>query len=91
MEGFELTVFRGAQQLLRTQRVDYLCFEISRDPLKGAGVDSRSVFEALEEHGYRVYQFDVARKSFRGPIHDTSDHWTNVYASLRDLSEIEGA
>ena len=35
VEGFELAVFQGADRLLRERRLDYLCFEISKEPLKG--------------------------------------------------------
>ena len=51
VEGFELSVFRGAETLLREQRVDFICFEISKDPLKGAGVQSRDVFKARKFMG----------------------------------------
>jgi hypothetical protein len=74
--------------LLRERRVDYICFEISQEPLKGAGVSSRSSFEALEAHGYLAYRFDEANGCFHGPIQDTSEYWVNFYASWIDLSQI---
>ena len=88
VEGFEQTVFQGAARLLRERRVDYICFEISQEPLNGAGVSSRSIFEALEAHGYLAYRFDEAKGSFHGPIQDTSEYWANFYASWMDLSKI---
>ena len=90
VEGFELSVFRGAERMLREQRVDYICFEISQEPLKGAGVQSRQVFEALEVHGYVTYRFDRVTKRFQGPIRDTSEAWTNFFASRTDLSNANG-
>jgi len=68
--------------------VDYICFEISQEPLKGAGVSSRLIFEALETHGYLAYRFDEAEARFHGPIQDTSEYWANFYASWVDLSKV---
>lgn len=90
VEGYELSVFRGAERLLKEHRVDYICFEISKEPLKGAGVESRNVFEALEAHGYASYRFDRATGSFQGPIRDTSEAWTNLFASWKDLPKVDG-
>jgi FkbM family methyltransferase len=87
VEGFEHLVFAGAHMLLEERRVDYICFEISKEPLKGAGFESREVFEALERDGYSAYRFDEPTQSFQGPIHDTSEYWANFYASWQDLSK----
>jgi FkbM family methyltransferase len=89
VEGFEHTVFQGAARLLRERRVDYICFEISQEPLKGAGVRSRSIFEALEAQGYFAYRFDECSGSFHGPVQDTAEYWANFYASWMDLSRTE--
>jgi len=89
VEGFERAVFQGATRLLRERRVDCICFEISQEPLKGAGANSRSIFEALETHGYLAYRFDEANGNFHGPIRDTSEYWENFYASWIDLSQIK--
>jgi methyltransferase FkbM-like protein len=86
VEGFELSVFKGAERLLSERGIDYICFEISKDPLKGAGVESREVFEALEPHGYTAYRFDKTTERFEGPVQDTSEFWTNFYASWMNLS-----
>jgi FkbM family methyltransferase len=89
VEGFEQLVFAGAHILLEERRVDYICFEISKEPLKGAGFESREVFKFLERDGYSAYRFDEPTQSFHGPIHDTSEYWANFYASWRDLSRID--
>jgi FkbM family methyltransferase len=89
VEGFEVAVFQGAKRLLREHRVDYICFEISQDPLKGAGIESRNVFEALELHGYTAYQFDRASRRFHGPVTDTAETWANFFASWKDLSKLD--
>jgi hypothetical protein len=88
VEGFELSVFRGAERLLRERRVDYICFEISQEPLRGAGVESGKVFEALETLGYLAYRFDGRTGAFHGPVRDTAESWTNFFASWKDLSKI---
>jgi FkbM family methyltransferase len=89
VEGFEYSVFRGAQRLLREHRVDYICFEISKEPLKGAGVESRDVFGVLEAYGYTTYRYDRKTKRLHGPIQDTSDLWMNFFASWKELSNLE--
>ena len=88
VEGFELDVFRGAQQLLADRRVDYICFEISQAPLRGAGRKSREVFEALEAQSYRTYRYDPGTKRFVGPVRDTSEEWVNLFASWQDLAQL---
>lgn len=88
VEGFENAVFQGAARLLGERRLDYICFEISQEPLKGAGIRSRSIFEALEAHGYLAYRFDEASGGFHGPVQDTSEYWANFYASWTDLSKM---
>lgn len=90
VEGFEDSVFRGARRLLRERRIDYICFEVSKAPLRGAGVESRQVFESLEVHGYHAYRFEEASGRFQGPVQDSSEYWANFYASWMDLSKVEG-
>lgn len=88
VEGFELPVFQGARDLLSSGRIDFVCFEISQEPLKGAGFESRKVFAELESQGYSSYQFERRTGVFRGPVRDTSEYWTNFFASRIDLSKI---
>jgi FkbM family methyltransferase len=86
VEGFELAVFHGAERVLGDHRVDYVCFEISQLPLKGAGVRSREVFAALEAHGYSCYGLDKETGKFVGPVQDTTEDWANFFASRVDLT-----
>jgi hypothetical protein len=88
VEGFEKFVFRGAQQLLRNRRIDFICFEISQDPLKGAGVEAREVFTVLGDCGYSTYRFRWDGKGFDGPFDDSTDYWANYFASWRDLAAV---
>jgi FkbM family methyltransferase len=90
VEGFELSVFRGAERLLSDHRIRYICFEIAPELLNAAGVGVREVFEALEVHGYRAYRFDMGTGKFQGPIRDSSEAWTNFFASWDDLSNLVG-
>jgi FkbM family methyltransferase len=87
VEGFELFVFRGAERLLRERRVDYICFEISQEPLRAAGLETRQVFEALKGHGYSSFRLDRTTGKFEGPIDDTTEDWANYYASRMDLTD----
>jgi FkbM family methyltransferase len=89
VEGFELNVFRGAQRLLREQRIDYICFEIFQPALEDADVKSRDVFGALEAHGYSVYRFDREAEAFQGPIADTLQELNNFFASCCDLTHLQ--
>lgn len=88
VEGFERAVFQGSERLLRERRVDFICFEISQEPLKGASMTSREVFEILASFGYLAYRFDAPTGAFQGPIQDTSEYWVNFYASWQSLSQI---
>jgi FkbM family methyltransferase len=91
VEGFEKFVFLGASRLLSDRRVDFICFEISRDPLLGAGVKPWEVFETLESYGYLVYRFEDSKQAFMGPIHDSDEYWANYFASHQDLAATPGA
>jgi FkbM family methyltransferase len=88
VEGFEKFVFCGAQQLLQNRRIDCICFEISQDPLKGAGVEAREVFNVLGDCGYSSYRFRWDGKGFDGPFDDSTDYWANYFASWRDLAVV---
>jgi FkbM family methyltransferase len=85
VEGFEKAVFEGARRMLMQRRIERICFEISRDPLAGAGFTAREVFAALEACGYTVYRFDETENRFVGPVHDSAEHWANYFASYRPL------
>ncbi|MEI8349017.1 MAG: FkbM family methyltransferase [Candidatus Omnitrophota bacterium] len=88
VEGFEKNVFLGARQLLREKRIGYICFEISEEPLKGAGIAARDVFALLESYEYLVYKFDHAHDVFQGPIHSSSEYYANYFASWKNLNEV---
>lgn len=70
---------------LERRRIDYICFEISKPPLRGAGMESRQVFEALEKHAYFSYSVDKETGKFSGPVHDIPENWTNFFASAKDM------
>lgn len=89
VEGFEKFVFEGTRAVLREHRVKYICFEISKDPLDGAGFKAKDIFQELEASGYQAWDFDPNSRRFLGPIHDSDEHWRNYYASYQDLSSLE--
>jgi len=88
VEGFEKSVFAGAKHMLCEQRIDYICFEISQDPLKGAGVKAQEVFEILAASGFQSYEYREEDGRFYGPLHDSLEYWANYYASWKDLSTL---
>jgi len=87
VEGFEKSVFEGARRMLAEHKIHRICFEISRDPLKGAGVQAGDVFQVLESFGYTIYRFDPARQKFAGPVHDSNEYWMNYFASFEPLPD----
>jgi hypothetical protein len=88
VEGFETSVFEGAEKLLREHRIDTVCFEISQAPLRGANAKSCDTFLALERHGYTAYLFSGKTRAFEGPLHDTTEECANFYASRLDLTQV---
>jgi FkbM family methyltransferase len=85
VEGFEKAVFDGARGLLSRRRIGRICFEISADPLRGAGMTARDVFATLESYGYGVHGYDDAARRFTPRVHDTDAQWANFYASVEPL------
>lgn len=87
VEGFEKKVFEGATHFLADRRIDFISFEISQDPLKGAHFTAKETFEILASFGYHSFAFSEVFKSFTGPITDSNEYWANYFASTRDLSQ----
>ena len=58
VEGYEPDVIRGADRLLREQRVDLVLFEFSPDFYRQRGIDPCAPVDALEERGYHVRHVD---------------------------------
>ena len=87
VEGFEKKVFEGANQFLADRRIDFISFEISQDPLKGAHFTAKETFEILASFGYHSFAFSDAFGSFTGPVTDSNEYWANYFASTRDLSQ----
>ncbi len=88
VEGFETSVFEGAERLLCQHLIDTVCFEISQAPLRGANAKSADTFFALERHGYSAYLFNARTRRFEGPIHDTTEEFGNFYSSYMDLTRV---
>lgn len=87
VEGFEKHVLTGSQGLLAHERIGLISFEISEDPLKGAGVVAQEVFQLLESYGYRSYRFNELSEAFEGPIRDSKEYYQVYFASKSDLSQ----
>ena len=90
VEGFEKQVFAGAYQLLKDRRIKSISFEISQDPLQGAGTKPREVFEALEAVGYRSFRYNEVEDNFEGPVNDSSEYYEIFFASCDDFPDLPG-
>jgi FkbM family methyltransferase len=58
VEGFELSVIRGARELLREKRIDLILLEIGDVTCATAGVEPIEVVNELESLGYRLHSID---------------------------------
>ncbi len=55
VQGFELFVFKGMQQLLREKRVFNILFEFEAWADEQAGVEMGAAQRLLQEQGYQLY------------------------------------
>jgi FkbM family methyltransferase len=85
VEGYELAALRGAESMLSHNRIDYICFEISEQPLKAAGVRAEQIVEYLNKFGYAIYAIDGPPLTWSGPIGDVSCFHDNFIASYKPL------
>jgi FkbM family methyltransferase len=58
VEGFELSVIRGARELLREKRIDLILLEVGDLTCATAGVKPIEVLNELESLGYRLHSID---------------------------------
>jgi FkbM family methyltransferase len=58
VEGFELSVLRGASELLSQKRVDLILLEIGDVTCATAGVEPMELLNELESHGYRLHSIN---------------------------------
>ena len=89
VEGFEKQALGGARRLLQERRIDFICFEISQAPLRGAGVRAREVFDLLASHGYRAWSFDAKQCQLNGPVRDSTEEWTNYLATWKEPADFQ--
>ena len=88
VEGFELHVLKGAAGMLGHKSIDYICFEISMNPLTAAAVRPEDILALLRGHGYEVYALQGPPYAFTGPVKDLSCYHDNFYASCRDMTKM---
>ena len=62
VEGFELSVIRGARELLSEKRIDLILLEIGDGTCATAGVEPIEVLHELESLGYRLHSIDAEGK-----------------------------
>ncbi|MEJ7610056.1 MAG: FkbM family methyltransferase [Ferruginibacter sp.] len=61
VEGFELAVLEGANDLLREKRVDIIQVEINA-ALVNSGASVTGLLEFISSHGYKLYSYDVKNR-----------------------------
>lgn len=88
VEGYEFDALEGARELLATNRIKYISFEISEIPLKGAGRTAKQIFNLLRSYEYRAYEFDPETDRFKGPIESSDSFYQNFYASRSDMRKL---
>jgi FkbM family methyltransferase len=62
VEGFELSVIRGARELLREKRIDLILLEIGDVTCATAGIEPIEVLDELETLGYGLHSIDSEGK-----------------------------
>ena len=62
VEGFELSVIRGARELLRAKRIDLILLEIGDGTCATAGVEPIDLLHELESLGYGLHSIDSEGK-----------------------------
>jgi FkbM family methyltransferase len=58
VEGFEIEVLRGCEQMLSERRVKLIQLEWNRTSLKAVGSDRRPVADLLAQYGYNLFRPD---------------------------------
>lgn len=61
VEGFELSVFRGAVDTMRAPRLPVILFELNDSHLR-YGVTSADIFSFLHHHGYQIARYEHATR-----------------------------
>lgn len=59
VEGADTLVLQGAQNLLRSQKIRHIFFEINRPRMQLLGISEHRASELLKAHGYRLEQVDA--------------------------------
>lgn len=87
VEGCELNVLRGANNLLKNHKIGTICFEISEAPLRASGASAKQIVDLLISNGYSIYAISGPPYKFSGPITDVDCFHGNYYASIYDLAK----
>jgi hypothetical protein len=57
VEGAEMWVFQGAEELLEEKKIERICFENNRVRMRRLGIEENAPIDLLERYGY-----DIAEK-----------------------------
>jgi len=79
VEGFEATVFQGAQRVLGEHRAAVVYYEVCPGNAKNSSIDPELPTRILEQHGYRINKLDnrgLLQPVDRSEVHHTTlDNW----------------
>ena len=58
VEGAETWVFQGAEELLKSQKVERICFENNLVRARRLGIEEEEPMQVLRQYGYEVTERD---------------------------------
>ena len=87
VEGAELDVLIGCEQLLKSGKIRSILFEVSLPQLKGMGRSAREIFDFLINSGFKI--FSISDHGFlQDEIKDSAERYDN-FVAFRDADDIE--
>ena len=82
VEGAELKVLKGCHQLLTTQSILRIQFEISMEMIRGMEMDGAEIFRFLSDFGYECYPISASGNLLK-PVNNTDKYFANFIALPR--------
>lgn len=88
VEGAEIFVLKGAQELLQNKKIGYLQFEISQKMLEGLKTKAKEVFTLLNKFGYECHKINEDGK-IGEQVYDSNSFYENYIAYPTELKSIQ--
>lgn len=83
VEGFEATVFQGAQRQLGEHRVAVVYYEVCPENAENSGTAPELPTRILQEHGYRIHKIDDSGLLQPVDIAELKRTWLDNWVALR--------